>query len=435
MAVVDPIDETEEIRTFGELFPDGSAIDRVRGNKVVLWREGRAEVVDRYHHHGNSYVAAPLDPRFEQVLRLPSDTTDFVSVETLISDLTKLLNEYVGLSEDMTLLVAAFILSTWQVECFPCSPCLNVWGPAGSETNLMALLSSVCRHPLRVAEPSLRELSSLPSGLSLTLILKEPGERALSRLLSAITDPEVSLLRGGSLVKMLCATVVFTNEPTSVTALGVPLLLAKPPHRRLSRADAQQWADEFQPRLMRYRISQHLQVANSQFDEHGFAPASRLLARILGAAVEGSASLQGRMVEALRSVDEQAKTVHSQDLGAVVVEALLSLCHEQKQEAYVREITELANGILLGRHETMKLSPKGVGAILRKKLGLFTERHGAGYRMVLTEGARRRIHELAAAHHTLSSLDAHSGCSLCLEDEGPETARQELKEQNVQQVH
>src|SRR5947207_1321717 len=74
-------------------------------------------------------------------------------------------------------------------------------------------------------------------------------------------------------------------------------------------------------------------------------------------------------IQALKSLDQQAKADQSAGPGAVVLEALLVLCHENKQEAYVRDICQLVNGILLGRHETLELSPKAVGTIMRKKLG------------------------------------------------------------------
>ena len=38
----------------------------------------------------------------------------------------------------------------------------------------------------------------------------------------------------------------------------------------------------------------------------------------------------------------------------------------------VLEITTLANGILLGRHEIREATPKLIGSILRMKLGLWT---------------------------------------------------------------
>ncbi len=435
MPPVETLDQSNEMPTLGELFPDGTALDRLRNNQLVLWREGQEEIASGHRYNGNYYVAAALDPKLEELLRLPAGTQDFGSVESLIADLSHLVGSIVELDKEAAWLLAAYILSTWVADCVPSSPCLNVWGPSGSETALVELLSTVCRQPLRLAEPSIRDLLSLPRGLVFTLILKAPSEQALRRLLAVASDPEAQLLRGGRVRNVRYATVVLTTEPIVGVALCIPLLPAAAPYRRVDRSEAQQVADEFQPRLMRYRLAQHRQVSSSQFDLPRFAPESRMLARILGATLEGSPHLQDQISAILRSIDEQTKAEESLGLGAVVAEALLALCHENKPEAYVREITELANGILLGRHETVELTPKAVGAMLRRKLGLVTERRSSGYRLLLTQDTHTRIHRLAAAHHVLSMLQPASDCRLCLETRGSTLIRQKLQVHDVQQVH
>jgi len=189
MSPVENPDQSNDIPTLGELFPDGTALDRLRNNQLVLWREGRDEIAFSHRYQGNSYVAAALDPKLEELLRLPAGTQDFGSVESLIADLSHLIGSFVELDKEAVWLAATYILSTWAADCLPSSPCLNVWGPSGSETALVELLSSLCRQPIRVAEPSIRDLLSLPRGLVFTLILKGPSEPALRRLLAVASDP------------------------------------------------------------------------------------------------------------------------------------------------------------------------------------------------------------------------------------------------------
>jgi hypothetical protein len=348
----------------------------------------------------------------EEALQLPSKTEDFGTIENLIADISKLVNSYVALDEPTTLLVASFILSTWTIDCLPNAPCLNLWGPLGTQTTLVHLLACLCRRPLRLFEPSVPELLDLPERLSPTLILQQPSERSLARLLAAASEPEIALLRGGRIANISCATVVYTQEPTAAAALRVELASNRAAYRRVGKAEAKQWADELQPRLLRYRLSQHRQVAQSQFDHFSFAPETRLIARILGASLEGS-TLQKRVVEALSQIDEQSKTERSQSLEAIVSEALLVLCHENKQKVSVLEVTKLAQGILLGRHENQELTPKVIGAILRRKLGLCAERSSAGYELNLTRAVQLRIHHLAAGYSVLSLRNPVHDC--CVE--------------------
>ncbi len=114
-------------------------------------------------------------------------------------------------------------------------------------------------------------------------------------------------------------------------------------------------------------------------------------------------------------MDEQCKVEQSQGLGAVVLEALLALCHEHLPKAPVLEVTKLANGILLGRHENLELTPKAVGGIMRKKLGLWTERHGPGYELPLIGETPKLIHQLAAAYNVLSMQNPVDDCLQCEE--------------------
>jgi hypothetical protein len=405
-------DQSKEILTLGELFPDGSAIDRLRQNLLVWWREGDERIQATVDYNNRTYTAASLDSKLEEVLRLPVRTEDFGTADSLTAELSQLITRYAALYDTAALLVASFIVSTWVVDCLPSAPCLNVWGPAGTETTLVDLLSCLCRHPLRVVEPSIPELLALPHGLAPTLIMKQPNDRALARLIAA-AEPDVNLLRAGCCINVQCATIVCTREPIGGSALSLRLVPDKAEYRRIGKREAQELAEKFQPRLMRYRLSQHRQVADSHFDRPGFAPDTRLLARILGASVEGAPELQDRIVDALSQIDEQCKVEQSQGLDAVILESLLALCHERKPRALVLEVTKLANGILLGRHDNLELTPKAVGEIIRKKLGLCTERRGPGYELQLIGKTPGFIHRLAAAYNVLSTKNPVDDCVWC----------------------
>jgi hypothetical protein len=164
--------------------------------------------------------------------------------------------------------------------------------------------------------------------------------------------------------------------------------------------------------LLNYRLTQHLSVANSQFDVPEFGSGVRSLARVLGSALEGSASIQAAIVNALRGLEERRRTEQSQTPTAVVLEILLALCHGKTPEVYVGKITELANNLLETRGENMELSPRAVGEVLRQELGLVTRRGGPGYELALDGGAQRRVHRFAIAHDVLQRV---ADCPHCRE--------------------
>jgi hypothetical protein len=140
VSTLETLGPSKEVFTLGELFPDGSAIERLRQNLLVLWSEGKEQIQPAVEYGGHVYTAAKLDPQLEEALRLPNKTEDFGSIEDLIADISKLVNCYVALDEPTTMLLASFIVSTWMIDCLPNAPCLNLWGPIGTQTTLVHLL-------------------------------------------------------------------------------------------------------------------------------------------------------------------------------------------------------------------------------------------------------------------------------------------------------
>jgi hypothetical protein len=58
-------DQSKEILTLGELFPDGSAIDRLRQNLLVWWREGDERIQATVDYNNRTYTAASLDSKLK----------------------------------------------------------------------------------------------------------------------------------------------------------------------------------------------------------------------------------------------------------------------------------------------------------------------------------------------------------------------------------
>lgn len=409
--VIQP-EQSDQIFTLGELFVDG-AIDRLRGDLLVLWHEDRQQIGTTVTYKGRIYAPANLDPRLEQLLRLPAEVEDYGSIEHLVADLRKEAARY-GLDGNAALLAAVSIMGTWVAESLPGPLVINATGPAGTDTALLELMACLCRRAMRLAEPSVRELARLPEGLAPTILARELSDRALRRLVAATGEPGTYILSGGRFVHFRCPMVVYTYEPVSVPALAIPLLPATGPYRRMTGSDAQDLASKYQPRLLAFRLTQHRKVASSQFDVVGFCPETRTLARILGSIVEGAPDAQNSVLDALASLDEQRKVEQSQAPPAAVLEALLVSCHMKSPGAYLARTTDLANGFLAGRGENIELSAKAVGAIFRR-FGLLAQRRSAGYELTLDQNTQRRVHRLAHTHGVLLLSQPATDCAVCQE--------------------
>ncbi len=400
------IDRT--IVTMSRLLPDGSIVDQVRGGQLVFWWEGGRRIAPMIEYRGVKYVPATLDPDLDNAL-LPDGPQDFGSVEHLIGELREPLERVPGLAVHGSLAVAGTALATWTPEYLPGPVVLNLWGAAGAELELHDLLCALCRRPLHLAEPSLSQVAALPPGMSPTLILREPSDRALSRLVAAVGQPGAYFASGCRVLNMCCPVIVFTSKPVTIPALKIGLRSTGYHLEGTTRLLTGTLRQYFQPRLLQFRLTQHRTIANSRFDIAHVNPEARLVARVLGTVVDGIPALQAKMIEALQQLDREQKSEQF-ETSVPVLESLLSLCHTERSKVYVGEIAELGNTILENSGEKSTFSPKAVGGILRQKLGLCVRRQGPGYELTLDDSVKREIHRLADAYGILQPLATCSWC-------------------------
>jgi len=425
----------ESILTNGQVFPNGCIVDRLSDDRLVLWEGGSAIPGQDVEYQGHTYRPMPLDPNLERTLLLPRDVEPRASIGALVDNMSDCLQSYVGLEARWAFLVSLFALSTWVADCLPRVPWLVVAGAPEIENLLAEILSCVVRRPLRLAEASIAELARLPEGLSPTLVLKSPAARNLASLMAASADPGVKVLRAGSCLDLQFAAVVFTRQAVVIPALKVPLTGLGDTYRQFSRAQAEAMRERLQPRLLGFRLSQHARVTESQFDCPEFVPEARTLARLFGATVEGEESLQARVRQTVGYLDAEYRERRSLTVEAVLLEAMLVLCHEHQVFVQIVEATELANGILLGRHAGLELSCKAAGGILRNEFGFEPQRRGPGYAIRLDSRTRERIHALAKAHSVVTLQHSTPKCMLCQELATKCNAGLSEQMHDVQEVH
>ena len=128
---------------------------------------------------------------------------------------------------------------------------------------------------------------------------------------------------------------------------------------------------------------------------------------------------RSELVALLRPQHQQQIADRSNSVEALVAGAALALCHQGKDEIYVKEIAAEVNRLLVARGETMQLSPEKVGHKL-KKVGLFTRRLSpAGNGLSLDQATRIRLHEVARAYLGEDSIadTENLHCPLCSQNE------------------
>lgn len=416
-----------QIETAGEVFPDGTLIELVRseedggGLALLTWNGADGTVGPRAEHQGRIYIPRSCDPSLLHALPLPTHCGPFDSTAKLFAEIKELFDQYGDLPEESVSLLVAFVLSTWMVDWLPVATALALIDPsAGQATQLLRLLSCVCRRALMLADLTAPGLCSMPGWLRPTLLMdRQALSSSVQKLLRAGSRRGAYLLRNGRLVDMYCAKVIRSPQYLGPAVADAAVEIALSPSRRalpvLDDQVQRQIADKFQPRLLAYRLRNYAKVRSSEFDAPPFTAPLRELVRSLCVCLVDAPELQSRIAALLQERDEEIRSDRAAEPESIVIEAALFFCHEgNTTSVLVGEVAEAANAIAAGREETMKLKPRAAGERL-KSLGLRTRRLGkAGRGLRLDHKMRRDIHRLAYDYEVRSVEEGLQLCPDCV---------------------
>jgi hypothetical protein len=207
----------------------------------------------------------------------------------------------------------------------------------------------------------------------------------------------------------------FSADPELADGIGVHLSLspAQDSLPTLTDADEEELANDFQARLLRYRMVNYRGVRDAQIDSRNFVPAMRDEVRAWLAPICDCPDLQTSVASALLQKSRNLEGNRVSDDRCVIIEAALFFRHKEDTEhVFVGELAEYVNALLKARHEDRTLTDKKAGSLLRA-LGIHAERVVKGYRFVLTESVRQRIHSIAHAYQVLSTQDGVARCCHC----------------------
>jgi len=418
-------------QTAGEILASGDILDPVLGGskseplQLALWDGTKATIAPQVEFGGVTYEAAPLDSTILRVLHLPARVARAESARQLVDDLSRVLVNFTNLPERCVVLCTRFVLASWHLMNFSTAPWLSIVGSDDfSASQLLRLLSCFCRRALPLFSPSVAGVCGLPRDWHFTLLVREAQlSRPTQRLLHAASRKDQFIPFRGQLLDFYGPIATFTNEPCSSTFIGAPPAIEIPAlpcavSRPLITPEVEhQLARDFQSRLLGYFIRNNSAVRPSPADGANLGFSMRDLGRNLAAVTPGDKLRQTEVINALMIQDQATQVSRWTDEKIVILEALLAFIHEGQHEPYVGQITKRTNTILQERGGVPDLAPRAVGALLRLLQFSPEPRDRIGYRLLLTEPVRRRVHELAFAYGTLSVLSEKSRCLLCQREE------------------
>jgi hypothetical protein len=314
-----------------------------------------------------------------------------------------------GLPDSVSALVAFWVISTWFQNLFPVIPSLVITGPAHEAMVVLRVLYDLCCQPTLLAGFRRADLECLR--FCWTLLISEPNvNNRTAALLGDLTN------RGFSFA---CSWAIYIGEDPAIKRIQHSICIDAGARPHAKPPDAGQlWPgtmETLRDRLIEYCKRNQGEVRFLRFNPCGLSLEAHSMANALGSCLVDAPQVQAELVALLRSQDQQQITDRSNSVDALVAGAALTLCHQGKDQVFVKEIAAEVNRLLEARGETLQFSPEKVGHKLRK-VGLPARRLSqAGNGLYLDQPTRIHIHEVAAAYRREDSIekDENLHCPLC----------------------
>lgn len=388
--------------------------------RIMKWSR-TGETLDHFDEPSTRYVLGKFFSFIRDAIILPRIPVPYGSTRELFDSVHSMLSREVGLIEPTISLVTYWTLMSWFADVLPLAPTLAIIGGEYEADLLLRALACVCRYPILLGSIHPLTARMLPTEIMVpTLLVYEPQLTSrMASLLATSKSPGYFVPVRGGLQDLYCPKAIYLGEHQgnyfpSASSMSVNLLPAADTVVLKQRFSQREFALDFQNRLLSYRINNYYMVRDSEFTPPTeFMPSTAAIAQVLAAVVQDD-QLKRAVVPLLSLVDEQLCEARRTSLESVLLEAVLSFCHEQqRQSVLAREIAEKVNGIYENMGERLQVNEEKVGHAL-KRLGLYTRRLGSkGRGLELAKDTQLQVHELAHRHQGDAAWHNQPGCAYC----------------------
>src|SRR6266849_2625071 len=215
---------------------DGSLLELVEDPRdatrtlLAIWKDGRVDYTNRLEHDGRVFVPLQKTTEIFRRVRLPRSAKTYESPRSLRQGVGALISRCVALHDTYIGVLAAFVLSTWLVDCLPVAPYLSVVGlPQSGKTTLLNVLSLICRRPLLIADITSASFYQACARFMPTMLIDETGtaanSRALRHILRSGTTRDVLAVRKNGIFHCYGAKVICWLESPDDAALNSRCIL------------------------------------------------------------------------------------------------------------------------------------------------------------------------------------------------------------------
>ncbi len=369
------------------------------------------------NYRGANYIVPQLPAPIYDAMYLPSNVTSDFSAHQVFEGVCRVLRGCPALSGQQCELLSFWCLATWFADRMDFIPRMTITGPRYAADLLFSLLSRVCRRAILLAGIKPATVQQIPAKeLMPTLLIRQikPGKNA-SELLDASDRRRYFVTCGKELLDFYCAKCVYVGEQYDAKHADNGLYIhlgCHAPATNLAYPSAEE-TQHLQNQLFTYRSFYYDRLDQQAFqvsENDALLLQLDMIAYRLCSAIFADYQLQYRLVEVLKTQNEEVRAEGASSIEATVLKAVLFHCHENESQVYVRNIAATANTIWLEQGETSKLSSEKVGHVL-KKLGLYSRRLGfQGRGLALDKALQGRVHQLAFDYDVLPMVPQCGHC-------------------------
>ena len=300
---------------------------------------------------------------------------------------------------DTAKLIAFWVISTLFQTELTILPCLLITGPAYDAGRVLRMLKNFCREAALLAGFRRNDISRLSSFS--TLLISEPDlDKRTASSISGLTDKEF-LVACPWIAPYSKSTAIYAGENPDTRQIQNAIRIHIAP-TNAGLPDPPEWLGKMTERLPvhlgQYRDKNLNSVLHSKWVPPGLSAETAAIATALGSCIVDAPELRLELLALLQTRDQQRLSALSNTREAVVLEALLALIREGREQAYSGEIATKADRLFEARGETGRMKAENVGHML-KRLGLPTRRLSQkGNGLIFDKATAARIRELAAAY-------------------------------------
>lgn len=383
-------------------------LPELQKTKLAVWKNGNFELVDFYEESGKVLIpySAKNNLIKHKIILLPGKPIEFGNAATLSAEIQSFLHRYTDISPSFETIAVSYILLSWVYEKFNELSYLRFRGEPGSgKTRSLLTIGSLCYKPIMASGAStISPIFRLLDSVRGTLILDEgdfrfSDEKAeIIKILNNGNAKGFPVLRSELVNKqefdpkayhVFGPKVIATRNHFHDHALETRCLTEDMRHRNVRSNIPLNLPENFtaeaeilRNRLLMYRfqyLSGVIEQYSYQFsgetkENQKLEPRMKqLLTPLLSVTV--SAAKQDEILSFAENYQEELLTERSTEIEAQVVEVLSEMASINPEKISIKELTKECIKKFADDYER-KITPKWIGSIVRRKLGIKTYKSG-----------------------------------------------------------